>query len=218
LSEKTRKKKEKMQGFESTVWQTTWNSFLPTTDGNATPTKKSSASKFSEETNEIQQNSSESLPNPTPSNITIEDLNNIEVLDWSTTWNVVNNVVQQGLDDQKKKNKNGGAKVEQNLYKTELCRSFSEKGVCRYGNKCQFAHGSHEQRSILRHPKYKTEVCKTWRVSGSCRYGNRCRFVHPKEEWHTSWSVPQTSDNAYVQQEQYDQVTEDLSSLNISEM
>ena len=27
------------------------------------------------------------------------------------------------------------------LYKTELCRSFEESGACRYGAKCQFAHG-----------------------------------------------------------------------------
>jgi hypothetical protein len=27
------------------------------------------------------------------------------------------------------------------LYKTELCRSFEESGFCRYGAKCQFAHG-----------------------------------------------------------------------------
>jgi len=26
-------------------------------------------------------------------------------------------------------------------YKTELCRQFSENGECKYGDKCQFAHG-----------------------------------------------------------------------------
>lgn len=39
------------------------------------------------------------------------------------------------------------------LYKTELCRSFEEKGECRYGDKCQFAHGDTEQRKVERHPK-----------------------------------------------------------------
>lgn len=43
-------------------------------------------------------------------------------------------------------------------YKTELCKSFTETGICRYGVKCQFAHGKEEIRPILRHPKYKTEV------------------------------------------------------------
>ena len=45
-----------------------------------------------------------------------------------------------------------------NLYKTELCNSWIERGVCRYGSKCQFAHGEQELRPVIRHPKYKTEV------------------------------------------------------------
>jgi tristetraprolin len=65
-----------------------------------------------------------------------------------------------------------------NLYKTELCRSWEEKGTCRYGAKCQFAHGEEELRKISRHPKYKTEICRTFWVSGSCPYGKRCCFIH----------------------------------------
>lgn len=64
------------------------------------------------------------------------------------------------------------------LYKTELCRSWEEKGSCRYGTKCQFAHGEEELRKVSRHPKYKTEICRTFWVSGSCPYGKRCCFIH----------------------------------------
>ncbi|KXN83600.1 Zinc finger protein zfs1 [Leucoagaricus sp. SymC.cos] len=64
------------------------------------------------------------------------------------------------------------------LYKTELCRSWEEKGSCRYGAKCQFAHGEEELRKVARHPKYKTEICRTFWVSGSCPYGKRCCFIH----------------------------------------
>ncbi|KAF8922283.1 hypothetical protein CPB85DRAFT_1209381 [Mucidula mucida] len=64
------------------------------------------------------------------------------------------------------------------LYKTELCRSWEEKGSCRYGAKCQFAHGEEELRKVSRHPKYKTEICRTFWVSGSCPYGKRCCFIH----------------------------------------
>ncbi|KAG8904095.1 hypothetical protein FRB99_002295 [Tulasnella sp. 403] len=64
------------------------------------------------------------------------------------------------------------------LYKTELCRSWEEKGSCKYGEKCQFAHGDTEQRRVERHPKYKTEICRTFWVSGSCPYGKRCCFIH----------------------------------------
>ncbi|CAK5264884.1 unnamed protein product [Mycena citricolor] len=64
------------------------------------------------------------------------------------------------------------------LYKTELCRSWEEKGSCRYAGKCQFAHGEEELRNVQRHPKYKTEICRTFWVSGSCPYGKRCCFIH----------------------------------------
>ena len=42
------------------------------------------------------------------------------------------------------------------LYKTELCRSWEEKGSCRYGGKCQFAHGEDELRKVSRHPKARS--------------------------------------------------------------
>lgn len=38
---------------------------------------------------------------------------------------------------------------------TELCRSWEEKGSCRYGTRCQFAHGTQEVRSVARHPKVR---------------------------------------------------------------
>jgi len=67
------------------------------------------------------------------------------------------------------------------LYKTELCRSFSETGFCRYGNKCQFAHGIEDLRPVVRHRKYKTEKCKNFSKNGVCPYGRRCRFVHSED-------------------------------------
>eukprot|EP01090_Pellita_catalonica_P001020 TRINITY_DN10750_c0_g1_i1.p1 TRINITY_DN10750_c0_g1~~TRINITY_DN10750_c0_g1_i1.p1 ORF type:complete len:242 (+),score=25.22 TRINITY_DN10750_c0_g1_i1:43-768(+) len=68
--------------------------------------------------------------------------------------------------------------TQQNLYKTELCKPFERSGTCRYGAKCQFAHGQAELRPVMRHPKYKTEVCKSFQTTGKCRYGSRCRFIH----------------------------------------
>jgi len=81
----------------------------------------------------------------------------------------------------------------QNLYKTELCRSFQDTGICRYGHKCQFAHGGHELRPVVRHPKYKTEICKTFSNTGICPYGNRCRFIHQGQNgnWSSSWTSSQ---------------------------
>lgn len=65
-----------------------------------------------------------------------------------------------------------------NRYKTELCRPFMENGKCKYGDKCQFAHGGHEIRNLQRHPKYKTELCRTYHTVGICPYGPRCHFIH----------------------------------------
>lgn len=103
-----------------------------------------------------------------------------------------------------------------NRYKTELCKSFTETGYCRYGAKCQFAHGKEEVRPILRHPKYKTEVslsntnccihmhknyidcprlnvqiCKTFHTTGTCPYGIRCRFIHTKSKEESILAIPQ---------------------------
>ncbi|KAM8904262.1 mRNA decay activator protein ZFP36L1 isoform 2-T2 [Spinachia spinachia] len=72
--------------------------------------------------------------------------------------------------------------VSSSRYKTELCRSFSESGLCKYGGKCQFAHGLDELRDQNRHPKYKTEPCRTFHTIGFCPYGIRCHFVHNNEE------------------------------------
>lgn len=75
-----------------------------------------------------------------------------------------------------------------NLYKTELCRSFTETGYCRYGAKCQFAHGAADLRPVLRHRKYKTEKCKNFERDGVCPYGSRCRFIHNEQE--VRWLTP----------------------------
>uniref|UniRef100_A0A3Q3AV27 mRNA decay activator protein ZFP36 n=1 Tax=Kryptolebias marmoratus TaxID=37003 RepID=A0A3Q3AV27_KRYMA len=75
-----------------------------------------------------------------------------------------------------------GSQINSTRYKTELCRPFEENGSCKYGEKCQFAHGYHELRSLTRHPKYKTEPCRTFHTIGFCPYGPRCHFIHNAEE------------------------------------
>ena len=59
--------------------------------------------------------------------------------------------------------------------------SLERARQCRYGPKCQFAHGKEELRSVNRHPKYKTMKCKSYWANPEakyCPYGSRCRFVH----------------------------------------
>jgi len=67
-------------------------------------------------------------------------------------------------------------------YKTELCRQFIENGGCKYGDKCQFAHGMPDLKDVNRHPKYKTDYCKTFHSKGFCPYGPRCHFIHELNE------------------------------------
>jgi len=69
-------------------------------------------------------------------------------------------------------------RVDLRRYKTELCRSYAETGQCRYGVKCQFAHGADELRPLARHPRYRTELCHSFHVNGFCPYGSRCNFIH----------------------------------------
>jgi len=71
-------------------------------------------------------------------------------------------------------------------YKTEMCRPFQEHGTCKYGDKCQFAHGINEVRNVNRHPKYKTDLCRTYHSVGFCPYGPRCHFIHALEEMQKS--------------------------------
>ncbi|XP_051968360.1 mRNA decay activator protein ZFP36L2-A-like [Xyrauchen texanus] len=75
-----------------------------------------------------------------------------------------------------------GSQINSTRYKTELCRPFEENGSCKYGEKCQFAHGYYELRNLSRHPKYKTEPCRTFHTIGFCPYGPRCHFIHNADE------------------------------------
>ena len=61
--------------------------------------------------------------------------------------------------------------------KTELCRNWG-LGVCEFGEKCIFAHGYNELRSISSNTSYKTKKCKQFHEIGYCQYGNRCQFKH----------------------------------------
>ena len=68
-------------------------------------------------------------------------------------------------------------------YKTELCRQFEESGICEYGTRCLFAHGSYELKDMKnRHPRYKSELCSSFEI-GQCSFGTRCSFLHPKPDF-----------------------------------
>lgn len=90
---------------------------------------------------------------------------------------LLHNVVQQQQQQQQNPKQSSYSR-----YKTELCRQYSENGQCKYGDKCQFAHGVDELKDVKRHPKYKTDFCKTFHSKGFCPYGPRCHFIHELSE------------------------------------
>ena len=61
-----------------------------------------------------------------------------------------------------------------------MCKNWIEIGVCRYGNKCQFAHGDQEliEKSQPINAKYKSKICTTFQEKLFCPYGKRCLFKH----------------------------------------
>lgn len=62
-----------------------------------------------------------------------------------------------------------------------MCRNWIEVGVCRYGTKCQFAHGDLElmgKAPPVNNIKYKSKTCTTFAERLFCPYGQRCLFKH----------------------------------------
>ena len=63
-------------------------------------------------------------------------------------------------------------------YKTEMCKNWIETKSCRYGKKCQFAHGYEELMAHKSDNKLRTKNCRTFYKTKICNYGSRCMFRH----------------------------------------
>ena len=64
-------------------------------------------------------------------------------------------------------------------YKTELCKYYEINGICKYGDKCAYAHGKENLRSkVTNSTSYRTRKCVQFFENGYCPYGNRCQFAH----------------------------------------
>ena len=65
-----------------------------------------------------------------------------------------------------------------------MCKNWIELGHCRYGRKCQFAHGYNElTHKEPTNSKYKSKYCKQFHEKNHCPYGNRCLFRHEQREF-----------------------------------
>lgn len=77
---------------------------------------------------------------------------------------------------------NSSKKCDKTKYKTEMCKNWVESDglYCRYGDKCQFAHGSLEMKLTPEplHYKYKSKECVQFHGTKYCPYGLRCMFQH----------------------------------------
>ena len=87
-------------------------------------------------------------------------------------------------------------------FKTMMCKHYNTTQGCSYGDKCQFAHGSHELRLLnnqsningknkisenkkskqINPINIKTVKCKNWEKNGTCKYGNYCTFAHGEND------------------------------------
>ena len=87
-------------------------------------------------------------------------------------------------------------------FKTLMCKHYNTTQGCSYGDKCQFAHGSHELRLLnnqsningknkisenkkskqINPINIKTVKCKNWEKNGTCKYGNYCTFAHGEND------------------------------------
>ncbi|KAK8943018.1 hypothetical protein KSP39_PZI009020 [Platanthera zijinensis] len=67
-----------------------------------------------------------------------------------------------------------------NFFKTEICRSWEERGSCRSGFRCQFAHGKEELRGTAGFSKLKPLECgKQLSAAGSGGYCNKLPTYAP---------------------------------------
>lgn len=82
-----------------------------------------------------------------------------------------------------KQERNQFAKEYKRKQKTELCKNWEMNGNCKWGNKCSYAHGSHEIVKKTHLPKnFMTKACETFHKDQYCAYGKRCQFMHSERD------------------------------------
>lgn len=57
-----------------------------------------------------------------------------------------------------------------NSFKTRMCKNYKNSGVCKFADRCSFAHGQDELKEV-------TVMCKNY-ATGTCKYGRKCQFAH----------------------------------------
>ena len=68
--------------------------------------------------------------------------------------------------------------------KTQICRHFTNKGFCKFGDDCQLIHGEGEAKSS----RLESRMCRLYTNKGFCKFGNDCQLVHAELEMKNSRS------------------------------
>lgn len=88
-------------------------------------------------------------------------------------------------------------------FKTRMCKNYEKNGYCKFGERCNFAHGRDElrrgERAQQRNEqsesgrcspngsqdgsgKFKTRLCATYATKGQCPNGEKCTYAHGEDE------------------------------------
>jgi hypothetical protein len=91
------------------------------------------------------------------------------------------------------------------LHKTELCVHWTLTSICKFRDRCNFAHGIHELKNRVRPSNFKTRLCADCALKDhKCFYGPRCNFCHPGE------AIRREVDSAYFDREYYKDLENDF--------
>lgn len=78
----------------------------------------------------------------------------------------------------------------QGFFKTKMCTTLQQSGLCNRGDKCVFAHSQSELKPM---PNLKkTKICNLFEM-GRCNMGSLCSFAHGDEELRSTPDFYKTS-------------------------
>ncbi|MEN2496081.1 MAG: hypothetical protein MHMPM18_000647 [Marteilia pararefringens] len=67
-------------------------------------------------------------------------------------------------------------------FRTEICQPFITTGVCKYGERCMYAHSQDEVRIDQTTLNYKTKICINDFKFRNCTFGDKCAFIHRQDK------------------------------------
>ena len=68
------------------------------------------------------------------------------------------------------------------MRKTVQCK-FYNRGICKYGDNCNFLHGKSDPFLQAEKDKLKHILCRNYENQGSCKYGDKCIYKHQEKSY-----------------------------------